>query len=907
MNGNKIGKLFYLSSKIKTAFFIFCLKLFILTSCLFTCNNLRSQIFSGTVYDQNNKVIIGALVTLVSDIDGEITSFVTTDENGKFTLKNITASKYTLTISALGFFELETELDSSNKNSEVYVLTKQNEFTIKEVVLTTSLAIKIKKDTVELNAKSFLNGSETNVEDLLKNLPGVSVDSDGKVRVGGQEVEKIMIENDDFFEKGYTLLTKNMPVTSIDKIQILQRYSNNKHLKKVEHSEKVAINLTLDENTKKAWFGNASISSSFFPDFFYSGKVNLIKMGRKSKYFLLGSANNNGATTLGDLSHLIKPSNYEEPGFINIEESAYKFGSNSSVYLPFGTEQAKFNKDQLASFNTIQNLNHKVKLKLMGFVNRDKIITSKSTLNRIDYNNISFSNFETQQNSSNKKNYFGKINLDYDISESSLLQYSGSINLLDIVNLQDRNFNGQPWEKKQNTAPHSINQNVLHTYKINERTVWLNALRFFDEEVNDLSHSSKFFFENYMNTHNFGNNFSQSSNSEFRFFGALSQLLYRTKNDNLLDISLFNNYKLQSFANIMFAEIDGQPVLLNEEYQNTIQNKQNELGAVLKYTWSFKKVKLIPEIQYSITDNFFSANDELKKTYFLFSPRLSLAWTPHYKGKLSTSIFWGREPIGITEMLPNYFSVDPRYLSRGVGNFVYLKNSGGTLRYSYGDWSDRLFVNVSGSYKNYNQYLSNILILKQDYTVAKSIIYKDRKDYILSGELDYFLKKIKSNLKLTFGKSVSYYQTTGENNLPNDISASVQNIGLNLKSGWKRNFNYTIGVILNDAKLKQETKQQIKSQQAFVEINLRIGDKFDIMASHNHYSFGKYFSDLGSNHFLNSKINYQLSKSTSLSLIGNNLLNQNNYQESIIAETATNSTQYKLLPRYVMLELKFSL
>ena len=58
---------------------------------------------------------------------------------------------------------------------------------------------------------AFAQGNEQVVEDILKKIPGLNIDANGTIKVGNQEVEKVMIEGDDFFEKGYKILTKNMP------------------------------------------------------------------------------------------------------------------------------------------------------------------------------------------------------------------------------------------------------------------------------------------------------------------------------------------------------------------------------------------------------------------------------------------------------------------------------------------------------------------------------------------------------------------------------------------------------------------------------------------------------------------------------------------------------------------------
>lgn len=63
----------------------------------------------------------------------------------------------------------------------------------------------------------------------------------GKIKFEDTEIEKIMIDSDNFFNKGYILLSKNMLSEPLDKIEVLQKYSNNKLLKGIENSNKVAL------------------------------------------------------------------------------------------------------------------------------------------------------------------------------------------------------------------------------------------------------------------------------------------------------------------------------------------------------------------------------------------------------------------------------------------------------------------------------------------------------------------------------------------------------------------------------------------------------------------------------------------------------------------------------------------
>ena len=65
----------------------------------------------------------------------------------------------------------------------------------------------------------------------------------------------------------------------------LQNYSNNKHLKGIENSEKVALNLTLKEDAKRIWFGNAFGGYGLVSENRYEFRANLMNFGKKSKHY----------------------------------------------------------------------------------------------------------------------------------------------------------------------------------------------------------------------------------------------------------------------------------------------------------------------------------------------------------------------------------------------------------------------------------------------------------------------------------------------------------------------------------------------------------------------------------------------------------------------------------------------
>src|SRR5690606_19409099 len=274
---------------------------------------------------ENNKPLNNASVLLKNKENNTLT-YQITKNNGEFSFHHEGTDTLYLHCNALGFEKQIINIIPAKDLQKLKIILLEKTEQLQEIIIETSITIREKKDTIVFNAKSFLDGTEYSVEDLLKKLPGVQVSENGTIKIGNQEIEKIMVEGDDFFEKGYKILSKNMPVNPLKNVEILKNYSNNKHLKGVENSDRVAINLTLEDDYKRKWFGNAQGSYGAASANRYALRSNLMNFGKNDKYYFLTSLNNLGNDTSGDLSSLIYSSN--EP-VIGDGLSAYKMLSLS--------------------------------------------------------------------------------------------------------------------------------------------------------------------------------------------------------------------------------------------------------------------------------------------------------------------------------------------------------------------------------------------------------------------------------------------------------------------------------------------------------------------------------------------------------------------------------------------------
>lgn len=263
--------------------------------------------FSVTMFAQNTVTLKGKIIEDATKLplesatiyitavkDSTIIDYTISDKNGNFSLttrKN--AQPVFLKISYITFKEHIEKLESLTASKDfgvIAVLPEAND--LNEVVVKGQAPpVRIKQDTLEFNASSFKVREDSNVEALLKQLPGVEVSSDGKITVNGKEVNNILVNGKPFFGKDGKVATKNLPSDIIDKVQISDTKTKEEELSgQAASSEEKTINLTIQEDKNKGLFGKFSGGLGTDDRYESSGLINYFK--DEQKFSFLGSSNN---------------------------------------------------------------------------------------------------------------------------------------------------------------------------------------------------------------------------------------------------------------------------------------------------------------------------------------------------------------------------------------------------------------------------------------------------------------------------------------------------------------------------------------------------------------------------------------------------------------------------------------
>lgn len=259
----------------------------------------NSITIKGKIIDKNTQIPLEeATVYLTSVKDSSVIDYTISDKNGFFKIdtKKITKPVF-LKIAYMGYqtFKEEAKQISESKDfGTLYLLENAN--VLGEVIIKNEAPpIRIKKDTLEFNASSFKVRPDSNVETLLKQLPGVEVAADGKITVNGKEVNQILVNGKPFFDKDGKIALQNLPSDIINKVQISDTKTKKEELSgQAASTNNTSINLTIDEDKNKGFFGK--FMGGFGTDGRYESSALINSFKNKRKISVLASSNNINST-----------------------------------------------------------------------------------------------------------------------------------------------------------------------------------------------------------------------------------------------------------------------------------------------------------------------------------------------------------------------------------------------------------------------------------------------------------------------------------------------------------------------------------------------------------------------------------------------------------------------------------
>lgn len=870
------------------------------------------QTVTGTVTDGANKPLGRANVIAKPLKEKAQLKFVIADNKGRFRLELDNAVKYEVTVSYIGFIEevLVVEPNSTSAITHDFIL-KSTGVDLKEITINHDFKpIVVKKDTLVFDVKSFANGEERKMKEILEKLPGVEVDKNGGVMVQGKRVTKMLVEGKSFFGGGSKLAVENIPADALDKIEVIDHFNDVGFMKQVSDSEDLAMNVKLKEDKKKFAFGDVEAGAEVANDNgFYLAHTGLFYYGPKINLSFIGDLNNIGKSTFS----------FEDLMRFQGGASSYLTGRKSlSNLYSFTNDNVDVvkNKSQFAAFNF--SFDATSKLAVSGFGIFSKVLMVSQTENKNEYLQNNTSTFENkfQNNNNGSVLGMGNVKLDYSVSKNDKWHYNAQYqsntndvnNLINsVTNLNSSIFknigNADNSSVKQYTEWHkSYNNHHTTTFVVNQtyekstpQNLWFTNEPFLQgliplqtdtnytiEQIKKVKNNSiDALFKHYWIINNYnhiytivGNNFGYSN--------------FETTEKQLLTNGLVNSFTSSGFGN-------------NVKYQ------LNDAYFGMEYKFKIGKWINRPALYlhgYHLNTNQNNLDFSIRKT--LFQPQ----WNSDYE-------FSQSESLNFSYILTNKFPEVDQLANRFTLQSYNLVFKGNDLL------ENEIYHAVNLRYSKMNIYRGLMLnamvnFNKKEKTIRNQIVINDINQYnspVLTGnpEQTYsfncsvskkiFRFKLELNSRLGW---INYVQTLNAITTIND--RNNQNIGVLFKTAYKKWPDFSIGYT--------------KGYSHFSGL-IRSNYQTDAINSNFEITFFKYFTykleyenmrNVNSNNqtnfqeLANTSLRYQKTNSSfSFELFANNLLNnrvKNNYSFS---DYLISEQKRYVMPRVFMFAISYKL
>jgi len=882
-------------------------QIIIINLFIFIFNLSFSQtVISGSV--KNGDSALSVHVILKDSLSKSTYKYTHTDNKGNYVLKTKLFGKFNLVFISLGYESktIPIKIDRKQKEIKINIVLKEKTFELDEIVLKTEKPITIKKDTIRFKTKFYIKGNEDTVEDLLKTIPGLNINAEGTIKIGNQEIEKLMIDGDDFFEKGYKILSKNMPAYPIEEVEVLKNYSNNRLLKDIEESNKVALNLKLNEKSKRIWFGNIKTGMDFNNRYELLG--NLMNFGKKNKFYFLANLNNIGNDVTGNIDNLVRPFRLNEPASIGDNQQVRNLINLSKTSLNFKKSRTNFNNAELLSLNAIFNPTKKLKIKTLGFFNWDEQEFFRNSINIVNTNGINFTNSENFELRNKKTVGFGKLDFTYNISKTKMLESTTKYNDGNTNGQSNLVFNGVSTIENLQSNNTLFDQKITFSNKFKDKKVFLLTGRFIDEKTPQIYSINQFFYQELFPSFSNTNNVKQQSKNQMQFAGFEVHLLDRKTSGNLLEIQFGNQFRKDKL-NTTFTLFEDSTILENPiGFQNNTTYQTNDLYLKSKYRYKLNKLGIIGKLGFHQLFNKLEFNDFLENQNPLFvNLSIGLDWKINDKNKIISTYSNYTTNAKILDVYNDFVLTSFRSFSKGTGIFNQLNASTLLLNYQLGNWSDRFFANTFVFYNKSFDFFSSNTLINQNFTQSERIVIKNRELLSIFSKLDYYFIPISSNLKLDVGFSKANYKNIINNSNLREVTSNNYNYGLELRSGFKGVFNYHIGTKWTTNKIEASAiNNSFTDNVSFLDLSFVFNDKFNMQFQTERYFFGNLVKNNNTYYFLDFDAKYTVKKNKlTFALTGKNLFNTETFRTFSISDISTSTTEFRLLERFVLLKLEY--
>lgn len=868
--------------------FIFCVSI-----CCFSQTKI-----SGNIETAKSNPISGASVTVTETNKDNILNYAISNTDGNFSISlNSKIKQLQINIRSMGFRTIVKIID--NKTQTLNFVLEEEITELKEIIIKNN-PITRKGDTINYSVNAFSKQEDRTIADVLKNMPGIEVLSDGKILYQGRPINKYYIEGLDLLEGKYNLANSNLPYKEVVKVQVLENHQPIRLLDSLVYSDQAALNIKLKNSY--TFTGQAKVGIGLSP-LLWDVNVTPMLFSKKRQMLTSYQSNNTGNNVASQLKTLTIDELLEQ--FERNDEKQDWLAIQQLAVPNFSEQRWLDNNIHLITTNYLQKLKNDYELRL----------------------NISYLNDNQQQNGFTDTQFF-TVNDTIALFENKNNQlYTNTLETnLTLQKNTDKNFlknslqfqgfwDSQRGNIKLNTD--NITQNLSNRYfklsnnlktlfPLGKQIATLNSYVGLNKTPQSLVVNPGQ-FNDLLNDGNIYNQVTQ--NIDLQTFYTNNSLGF-TKG--------WKQFSFSPKAGIQFEKQNLESAILTSE--NATNNFENNLDWTRSKLYfnlqtQYKKDKWRMELTTPINFHNYQLEDkplqrEQNLNRVTFEPRLSLNYDLTSFWRIGTSANLSNQFGTINQIHYNYILQNYRNLQRIDAPLPEMQNLGYSASLGYRNPIKSLFFSVIYSNTTTeNNLLYNNQILNNGATELQAIEQENKRfsHNVMSRASKYF-----SDFDTDFTLSANYSLQDFQQILNNEITdISNQNWRLNGKvdtdiTDWLNTEVESTWQFSNN-EIQGQDNETITQQ--FHKFNLNIYPKENqFIALKTEHIKNNLFSENTENLFADLVYRYTWKKKNiDFEFQLNNIFNTENYRTINIDNFSYVESNFRLRPRQILFNIRFSL
>lgn len=861
----------------------------------------------GSVKDVTGKGIESVNVNL-KDSEGNIINFTRTNKDGLFSLqiKSDQINGYKIEASSIGFKKQSISLTNVSNSQDL--ILQASATNLETVTVKNRPSLISKGDTLNYRTSDFGDKQDRTIGEVLKKMPGIEVEENGKVSYNGKAISSLYIDGDNLLDDKYNIGTKSIPHGAVDKVQVIQNDQPIKMMRKNNMSEDVALNLVIKDDAKLKILGDATVGAGTPNRFDENLTAMLFK--KKLKFINNIKRNNIGIDPGIDLtSHNF--SDYQKRIDNYKPFSLLSTGAAGVPSLP--QNRYLFNKAGVLNLNNLYKLNQDLQLRANISYLYDQRRQQYNKLSETYLAGQTIRYTEFQNNKINPQKLRAQLNLnknaenDY-FNNNFALEYS-------------------PFETQSAFSINNVEANQI----LRQQTFDIS---------NEFSYRKKMKSENVVVLYSYLNRTWQPENLNITP-GLNADLLnngnsYLGLNQNVkLPTWYTSNYFSFAFVNGGFAQTYKAGANLQQQNLNSelyrIQNDQNfELvsqNAVNDLSWF--RSKLYAEATYEYGNDKLKAGLSLPVSYnhinyqdpvnvldnslsrLFVNPSLNIKYQTGIENYVTANYFYKNDLGGIDDVYRGTVLKNYRSLFANNAPISESKTHGIRGEFNFRKAMQMFFFNASANYSNTE--LNTISSLSLSNNIQQRIVLSLEnhiKSLSLSANASKYLFALKSTVSAGINFSQSKYsQLQNSELLPFNTKTTTHKAGIEAKltnfMNWSYNASYAItnnqadvanAIKTNFRQLRQQSSLAITTFQN-VYLNLSAEHLFTHQSSQPNL---KYL-------FADANVKYKILKlKTDLEFGITNLANIKQFDAIYLSANALTTGTYSIPGRVAMLKATFN-